>query len=239
MEVQGLGFLPILWVAWTLLGLIALYVLTILNGHAESYFLYISETADYFPESVLFMVVFAVSAGLDAFLSYCMYRYYTIKASEFPHGYPHLQYTILGHGWIACVPTVIVAILPVVSHPVSHRIAAIILFLCSAIRNICQAILLYKLSFYSQCMCHLRMSISTITVLCLIALVLSKLIWWQICSGSLCLHITENIAIITEWIGAIGILAYKLTLYADFQVYQKLTDHAQQITISFYMNYGP
>ncbi|XP_077340785.1 DNA damage-regulated autophagy modulator protein 2-like isoform X2 [Lithobates pipiens] len=141
MEVQDLEFLPILMAVWTFCGFIILYVLTILNGHAESYFLYISETGDYFPESVLFMVVFAVSAVLDAILSYCMYRYYAMKSSKSQHCYPHLQYAILGLGWIACVGTVIVAIFP----------------------------------------------------------------------------ITGKIAIITEWIGAIGILVYKLTHCADFQ----------------------
>ncbi|XP_073454058.1 DNA damage-regulated autophagy modulator protein 1-like [Aquarana catesbeiana] len=217
MEVQGLEFLPILMAVWTFFGFIILYVLTILNGHAESYFLYISETGDYFPESVLFMVVFAVSAVLDAILSYCMYRYYAMKSSESQHCYPHLQYTILGLGWIACVGTVIVAIFPAVTHPVPHRIAAAISFLGSAIHNTCQAIFLYKLSFNSRLMCHLRMSISIITVLCLITFFLSCLIWWQICSGSLCLDITGKIAIITEWIGAIGILVYKLTHCVDFQ----------------------
>ncbi|XP_072285511.1 DNA damage-regulated autophagy modulator protein 1-like isoform X2 [Pyxicephalus adspersus] len=186
MEVQGLDFLPVLWATWSFFGFITLYLLTILNGHAGSYFLYISETGDYFPESVLFMAVFLVSAVLDAFLSYCMYRYYAIKSSKIQHRYPHLQYMILGLGWIACLGTVIIAILPAVTYPVPHRSAATISFLGSAIHNTCQTILLYKLSFNSQHMCHLRMSISITTVFCLIVLFLSRLTWWKICSGNPC-----------------------------------------------------
>ncbi|XP_044158394.1 DNA damage-regulated autophagy modulator protein 1-like [Bufo gargarizans] len=80
MEIRGLAFLLFLWVIWTLSGLCALIALTVIPGHVK--YPYISDTGRAFPESVVFTVVFLISAILGAGNASIMYRFMIIRSEQ-------------------------------------------------------------------------------------------------------------------------------------------------------------
>ncbi|XP_069807115.1 DNA damage-regulated autophagy modulator protein 1-like isoform X2 [Dendropsophus ebraccatus] len=198
MEIQGLAFLPCFWATWTLLGLFVAYTVTIIEGHAPTYLLYISETGSYFPESVVFSTVFMLSSILGAATIYLQSRFLDIQSAA-----------IEDHCSIAQ---------KVEAFPVVHRTGAVMSLGLGTIYNIYQSKCLYRMSLSNPYVCHIRMTLSLTMTVTLITFLLFKIpLLYQLCNGSPCEEICNASAVISEWLSVLTFMLHYLTYYTDFQ----------------------
>ncbi|XP_063803129.1 DNA damage-regulated autophagy modulator protein 1-like isoform X2 [Pseudophryne corroboree] len=185
---KGLAIVPCFWVFWSLNGLFVAFNMTLTNGHAPTYLVYISETGSFFPESVLFTVVFSVSSVLGACTVYIMYRFMTLRSTDNQTQQLLCQRILLAIGLTSCCGTGTVAMFQVITHPYIHGAGAAVAFGFGAIYNIVQSIKLYQTSFSSRRVCHVRMALSVLMVIALIIFVACKiplLMGW--CGGDQCI----------------------------------------------------
>ncbi|XP_075693106.1 DNA damage-regulated autophagy modulator protein 1-like [Rhinoderma darwinii] len=215
MEIRGLAFLPLLWVIWTLLGLGALIVLTVMSGHEK--YPYISDTGKMFPESVIYTVVFMVTSILGAGVASIQYRFMIIQSEPSEKRYIIIQRILYAMGWIVCIGTAVNAIYSVETQPTAHRIGAGLAFVLAAIYNLCQAVYLYKRSFSSRQMCHIRLVTTVVTIVTLIIFAVGmSAFFFNLCSGR-CIGIFYITGMKAEYIGFSGLVMHHVTNYTDFQ----------------------
>ncbi|KAM3936018.1 DNA damage-regulated autophagy modulator protein 1-like [Leptodactylus fuscus] len=188
MEIRGLAFLPILWSIWMLLGLSTLFAVTVILGHETHP--YISATAARLPESVIYTVVFMVSSILGAGIVLLQYKFMIIRTE--PSEKRHLigQRILLAIGWISCIGSALNAVFPVNVNLTAHDIGSGLGFGCADIFNLCQAILLYKRSFSSRRMCHIRLALTLVI---------------------------SDAGMVVEWVQMFCLVIQQLTNYTDFQ----------------------
>ncbi|XP_075690465.1 DNA damage-regulated autophagy modulator protein 1-like [Rhinoderma darwinii] len=215
MEIRGLAFLPLLSVIWTLLGLGALIVLTVMSGHEK--YPYISDTGKEFPESVIYTVVFMVTSILGAGIASIQYRFMIIQSEPSEKRYIIIQRILYAMGWIVCIGTAVNAIYSVETKPTAHRIGAGLAFVLAAIYNLCQAVYLYKRSFSSRQMCHIRLVTTVVTIVALIIFAVGmSAFFFNLCSGR-CIGIFYITGMKAEYIGFSGLVMHQVTNYTDFQ----------------------
>ncbi|XP_073422754.1 DNA damage-regulated autophagy modulator protein 1-like [Dendrobates tinctorius] len=218
MEIQGLAFLPCLWVTWTLMGLCVVYTMTILEGHAPTYMLYISETGSYFPESNVFTTVFMLSSILGAITIYFQYKFLDIQSAAIKIHCSTSQKILLVVGLSSCIGTSVVAAFEVEDFRVIHRTGAIISLGFGTVYNVCQSKYLYQMSLSNLYVCHIRMALSLIMAGSLITFLLFKIILiYELCSRSCCKKVCDTSAVISEWLSVLTFMLHYLTYYKDFQ----------------------
>ncbi|XP_072010769.1 DNA damage-regulated autophagy modulator protein 1-like isoform X1 [Engystomops pustulosus] len=215
MEIRGLGFFPLLWITWTLLGLGTLVALTVISGHEK--YPYISDTGKELPESAVYTTVFMVASILGAGLTYIQYRFMIIQSQPSEKRYIICQRILLAMGWIACIGTAVSAAYSLKTNPTAHRIGAGVAFLCNAFFNVCQAVRLYKRSFGSRRMCHLRLAFASVTCLILVIFAFTQtFFYFHLCSDQ-CLKIVYAFGISSEYLGFSALTLHQLTNWTDFQ----------------------
>ncbi|KAM4013120.1 DNA damage-regulated autophagy modulator protein 1-like [Anomaloglossus baeobatrachus] len=218
MEIQGLAFLPCIWVTWTLLGLCVTYTMTILEGHAPTYILYISETGSYFPESNVFTTVFMLSSILGAATIFFQYRFLDIQSAAIQIHRSPSQKLLLLVGLASCIGTSVVAMFQVEHFPVIHRTGAFISLGFGAVYNVCQSKFLYQMSLSNLYMCHIRMALSLIMAGSLITFFLFKItLIYELCTRRHCKKICDTSAVISEWLSVLTFMLHYLTYCKDFQ----------------------
>ncbi|XP_040267998.1 DNA damage-regulated autophagy modulator protein 1-like [Bufo bufo] len=218
MEVQGLAFLPCFWVTWTLIGLSVTYAITIFEGHAPTYLLYISETGSYFPESAVFTTVFSLSAILGAATIYLEYRFLDIQSAALDLHCSTAQKVLLMVGLCSCTGTSIVAVFQVDPFPVIHRTGAIVSLGLGAVYNLCQSKYLYRMSLSTLHLCDIRMTVSIMMAAALIIFLLFKItLIYELCNERHCEEICYTSAVISEWLSVLTFMLHYLTYYTDFQ----------------------
>ncbi|XP_066428611.1 DNA damage-regulated autophagy modulator protein 1-like [Eleutherodactylus coqui] len=219
MEIQGLAFLPCLWVTWTLTGLCVAYTVTIIEGHAPTYFLYISETGSYSPESVIFTTVFMLSSILGATTIYFQYKFLDVQSAANEIHCSVSQKVLLAVGLSSCIGTSVVAVFQVEPFPVIHRTGAVVSLGLGAVYNLYQSKYLYQMSLSPPCVCHIRRTLSRMMAGALISFLLLKItLIYELCNGSHCTEICDASAVIAEWLSVLTFLLHYLTYYTDFQV---------------------
>ncbi|XP_069807114.1 DNA damage-regulated autophagy modulator protein 1-like isoform X1 [Dendropsophus ebraccatus] len=218
MEIQGLAFLPCFWATWTLLGLFVAYTVTIIEGHAPTYLLYISETGSYFPESVVFSTVFMLSSILGAATIYLQSRFLDIQSAAIEDHCSIAQKVLLVVGLSSSIGTFTVAVFQVEAFPVVHRTGAVMSLGLGTIYNIYQSKCLYRMSLSNPYVCHIRMTLSLTMTVTLITFLLFKIpLLYQLCNGSPCEEICNASAVISEWLSVLTFMLHYLTYYTDFQ----------------------
>ncbi|XP_075117645.1 DNA damage-regulated autophagy modulator protein 1-like [Leptodactylus fuscus] len=215
MEIRGLAFLPILWSIWMLLGLSTLFAVTVILGHETHP--YISATAARLPESVIYTVVFMVSSILGAGIVLLQYKFMIIRTE--PSEKRHLigQRILLAIGWISCIGSALNAVFPVNVNLTAHDIGSGLGFGCADIFNLCQAILLYKRSFSSRRMCHIRLALTSVTSV--------LMLFFSGVMSSFYLHlipdnhkqVISDAGMVVEWVQMFCLVIQQLTNYTDFQ----------------------
>lgn len=155
MEIQGLAFLPCLWVTWTLMGLYVAYAVTIIEGHAPTYLLYISETGSYFPESIVFTTVFMLSSVLGAATIYLQYKFLDIQSAAIEIHCSGSQKLLLVVGLSSCIGTATMAAFQVEPFPRIHRTGAVVSLGFGTVYNVYQSKYLYQMSLSNPYVCHI------------------------------------------------------------------------------------
>ncbi|XP_073495575.1 DNA damage-regulated autophagy modulator protein 1-like [Phyllobates terribilis] len=218
MEIQGLAFLPCLWVTWTLMGLCVTYTMTILEGHAPTYMLYISETGSYFPESNVFTTVFMMSSILGAMTIYFQYKFLDIQSAAIKIPCSTSQKILLIVGLSSCIGTSVVAVFQVEHFHGIHRTGAIISLGLGTVYNVCQSKYLYQMSLSNLYVCHIRMALSLIMAGSLITFLLFKItLIYELCTRGHCKKVCDTSAVISEWLSVLTFMLHYLTYYKDFQ----------------------
>ncbi|XP_075139650.1 DNA damage-regulated autophagy modulator protein 1-like [Leptodactylus fuscus] len=218
MEIQGLAFLPCLWVTWTLIGLCVAYAVTLLEGHATTYFLYISETGSYFPESAVFTTVLMLSSILGAATIYLVYKLLDLQSAAIDIPGPISQKILLVLGTFSCLGTSTVATFQVEPFPVIHRTGAVMSLGLGVIYNLCQSRYLYCMPLSSPYVCHVRMTLSLMMAATLTTFLFFKItLIYELCDGRSCKEICDVSAVISEWLSLLMFMLHYLTYYTDFQ----------------------
>ncbi|XP_075688220.1 DNA damage-regulated autophagy modulator protein 1-like [Rhinoderma darwinii] len=219
MEIRGLAFLPLLWFVWMLLGLGTLTVLTVMSGHEK--YPYISGTGKMFPESVIYTVVFMVMSILGAGVASIQYRFMIIQSEPSEKRYIIGQRILYAMACIGCIGNVMNAIYSAKENPTVHGIGAGLAFFLAATYNLCQALCLYKRSFSSRGMCHIRLVTTGVTI---VALLISIIPYAAAISGSFsnrcgsrCIEILNITGMLGEYMGFSGLAIHQVTHYTDFQ----------------------
>ncbi|XP_044158173.1 DNA damage-regulated autophagy modulator protein 1-like [Bufo gargarizans] len=215
MEIRGLAFLLFLWVIWTLSGLCALIALTVIPGHVK--YPYISDTGRAFPESVVFTVVFLISAIFGAGNASIMYRFMIIRSEQSERRHIICQRILYVVAWMGCIGTIVTAIVSMRMSPTVHRIGAGPAFVFCAVYNLGQAVCLYKKSFSSRRLCHIRLASTFVPIVALLTFSVCMTIgFFQLCTGR-CEEIYTRTGMVAEWTGFLGLIIHQLTNYTDFQ----------------------
>ncbi|XP_056401530.1 DNA damage-regulated autophagy modulator protein 1-like [Hyla sarda] len=217
MEIRGLAFLPCFWVTWTLVGLFVAYAVTVAEGHAPTYLLYISETGSYFPESAVFTAVFMLSSILGAATVCVEYKFLDIRSAAIGIHCAMSQRVLLVVGLSSCIGTFTVAAFQVEAFPVIHRTGAVMSLGLGSLYNLCQSKSLYRMSLSDPYVCHIRMTLSLMMAASLITFLLFKIpLIYQLCNGR-CEEICHTSAVTSEWLSVLTFMLHYLTYYTDFQ----------------------
>ncbi|XP_069816219.1 DNA damage-regulated autophagy modulator protein 1-like [Dendropsophus ebraccatus] len=229
MEIRGLAFLPVTWTLWGLWGLYVLVILTVISGHNHKPF--ISDTGIQPPESVVYTIVFMVLSILGPGVAFLQYKFMLHRSEPAEKSFVIGQRVLFVIGWIIAIGTSVNAIYSVKNNPLAHRIGAGMGFVGTAIHNVCQAGLLYKTSYSSRLMCHIRLAaaLGTIVILVLFAVGMGSF-YCELCTGR-CAEIFYLPVLVSEYVGFCGLTLHQLTSYTDFQSLT-LTVSRKGVTIS-------
>ncbi|XP_075707334.1 DNA damage-regulated autophagy modulator protein 1-like [Rhinoderma darwinii] len=113
MKSPGLAVLPCLWAAWTFIGIITSYSITMFEGHYKTPLMSISDTGAKIPESIVLTIVNTISNLLKVAIMYVMYRLIEIRAAERQICGVISRKLLLALGWTACVGNLVVIYLQV------------------------------------------------------------------------------------------------------------------------------
>ncbi|XP_044132977.1 DNA damage-regulated autophagy modulator protein 1-like [Bufo gargarizans] len=186
-------------------------------NNSQYFAFFLSDTGAIFPESVVFTVVFIISAILGAGNASIMYRFMIIRSEQSERRHIICQRILYAFAWIGCIETVVTAIVSMRISPTVHRIAAGPAFFLCAINNLGQAVCLYKKSFSSRRLCHIRMALTLVTIVALLTFSVCMTIgFFQLCTGR-CEQIYTRTGMVVEWTGFVGLIIYQLMNYTDFQ----------------------
>ncbi|XP_069813608.1 DNA damage-regulated autophagy modulator protein 1-like [Dendropsophus ebraccatus] len=215
MQIRGLAFVPVAWGLWSLWGLYMLVILTVISGHNHKPF--ISDTGIQSPESVVYTIVFMVLSILGPGVAFLQYKFMLYRSEPAEKSFVIIQRILFVIGWIVSFGTTVNAIFSVRSNPLAHRIGAGIGFVGTAIYNVCQAGLLYRTSYSSRLMCHIRLAaaLGTIVILVLFAVGMGSF-YSELCTGQ-CSEIFYLPVLVSEYVGFCGLTLHQLFSYTDFQ----------------------
>ncbi|XP_056416032.1 DNA damage-regulated autophagy modulator protein 1-like [Hyla sarda] len=215
MEIQGLGFLPLLWVTWNLLGLSTVVTLTIALGHNRQPF--ISDTAVGHPEWIIYKVVFFGAPIIGVAVAYLQYRFMFLRSEPSAKHFRIYQKILFTLGCIVCIGTALNGIFTMGNNPTIHRISSGMAFFCGAIYNMCQAGFLYKRSYSSRILCHIRLASTLVTSVVLLLFSAGQVSFYmELCIGH-CEAIIYVPVLVAEYLGFCGVTLYQVTSYTDFQ----------------------
>lgn len=179
--------------------------------------LFHSDTGKEFPESVVYTVVFMVMSILGAGVAYIQYRFMIIRSEPSEKCYIIGQRILYAMGWIVCIGTAVNAVYSVKMNPTAHRIGAGLAFIVGAIYNLCQAACLYKRSFSSRRMCHIRLALTLLTIVALLILAVGMTTYFTQPCSSYCVWILIRAGMVAEYIGFVSLTLHQVTNYTDFQ----------------------
>ncbi|XP_069805677.1 DNA damage-regulated autophagy modulator protein 1-like [Dendropsophus ebraccatus] len=215
MEIRGLAFLPVAWSLWSLWGLYMLVILTVISGHNQQP--YISGTGIQSPESVVYTIVFLVLSILGPGIAFLHYRFMLYRCEPAEKRFIICQRLLLIIGWIVAIGTSVNAVYSVRSNPLAHRIGAGVAFVGTAIYNVCQAGFLYRRSYSSRLMCHMRLAAALGTIVILVLFAVGMVSFYtELCTGR-CAEIFNVPVLVSEYLGFCGLTLHQLTSYTDFQ----------------------
>lgn len=176
-----------------------------------------SDTGKEIPESVVYTIVFMVMSILGAGVASIQYRFMIIRSEPSEKRYIIGQRILYAMGWIVCIGTAVNAVYSVKTNPTAHRIGAGLAFVVGAIYNVCQAACLYKRSFSSRRMCHIRLAGTLLTIVALVIFAVGMTAFFTQPCSSRCVLILTRAGMVAEYIGFAGLTLYQLTNYTDFQ----------------------
>ncbi|XP_075688217.1 uncharacterized protein LOC142657052 [Rhinoderma darwinii] len=175
-----------------------------------------------FPESVIYTVVFMVMSILGAGVASIQYRFMIIQSEPSEKRYIIGQRILYAMACIGCIGNVMNAIYSAKENPTVHGIGAGLAFFLAATYNLCQAVCLYKRSFSSRGMCHIRLVTTGVTI---VALLISIIPYAAAISGSFsnrcgsrCIEILNITGMLGEYMGFSGLAIHQVTHYTDFQM---------------------
>ncbi|XP_063788344.1 DNA damage-regulated autophagy modulator protein 1-like [Pseudophryne corroboree] len=240
MEIQGLAFLPCLWVIWTFAGVITTLSMTIIGGHIEKFIPYISDTGTNYPESIIFTVVFSVSAALGVCTMYVMYKRMT-SSIDVEDSHPIAQKILLLIGRLSCIGILSLALVQTKLHPNWHFGATLLAITSGLVYNISQAFYLYAVCKSKRPIRHLRAALCLVTLLTFLTLVACKIVFIFACNGGHCEQVTV-VSAVGEWVIAATLMLNNLTYIPYFQeLSMKCPSNLQQdwICLRERVNAGP
>ncbi|XP_078053796.1 DNA damage-regulated autophagy modulator protein 2-like isoform X1 [Augochlora pura] len=208
---------------------IATYVISVLLGHVEAGFPYISDTATYAPESCIFAQFVNMLAMLMSFVVYIRYSQVKECTTVFSlqSSLPKWNHWALIFGLMSTFGLSVVANFQETSVLVVHFIGALLCFGGGTAYFWTQAVCTFYLHPLgcSLRLAHLRTGLSIFCTVCffvtLITGVLSHLVYkgtnprkWYKEDGGWELHVASTV---TEWICAIAFCIYLLTFTDEFR----------------------
>ncbi|XP_075688190.1 DNA damage-regulated autophagy modulator protein 1-like [Rhinoderma darwinii] len=174
-----------------------------------------------FPESVIYTVVFMVMSILGAGVASIQYKFMIIQSEPSEKCYIIGQRILYAMACIGGIGNAMNAIYSAKENPTVHGIGAGLAFFLTATYNLCQAVCLYKRSFSSRQMCHIRMVTTVVTI---VALLISIIPYAAAISGSFsnrcssrCIEILNITGMLGEYMGFSGLAIHQVTHYTDFQ----------------------
>ncbi|XP_063804024.1 DNA damage-regulated autophagy modulator protein 1-like [Pseudophryne corroboree] len=217
MEIPSLAFLPCLWVTWMCVGVITTLCMTLIGGHLQELVPYICSTGAYYPESVVFTVVFCISAVLGVLTMYVMYKRMTVLSSE--NGRPIAQIILLLAGWTTCAGMMILGIFQVKPYPTLHLIGTLLAIVPGTMYSMCQAFFLYTVSQCSKHLRRLRSVICAMAIITSLTLTASYIASVKLCHpGIVCVLPANTISAIGEWIWVTTLMLTILTYTPECQL---------------------
>ncbi|XP_072010536.1 DNA damage-regulated autophagy modulator protein 1-like isoform X1 [Engystomops pustulosus] len=234
MEIRGLAFVPLLWISWTLLGLVVLVTLTLISGH-ENY-PSISDTGKDLPESALYKVIFIVSSILGVGLCSIQYRFMILKSDPSEKLHISGQRVLYALGWISCITTTLSALCSLKTDATVHRIGTLLALTSNSTYNLCQAAVLYKRSFSSRRMCHITMASASGTMVALILLEASQIFLLLDLVPDDWLKIFSYFSKCLDYLVFAGLTLHQVTNCTDFQ---RLSLRLSREGVSIYLREKP
>ncbi|XP_056423667.1 DNA damage-regulated autophagy modulator protein 1-like isoform X2 [Hyla sarda] len=102
-----LAILPLFWAIWTFVGVLTTFTMTIIQGHYQTGIISISDTGEYYPESIVLAIVSTVSTLLEAGIVYIVYKSMEIQALKRSFCRVTCQTWMLTFGWMMCIGNLI------------------------------------------------------------------------------------------------------------------------------------
>ncbi|XP_056408406.1 DNA damage-regulated autophagy modulator protein 1-like isoform X2 [Hyla sarda] len=102
-----LAILPLFWAIWTFVGVLTTFTMTIIQGHYRTGIISISDTGEYYPESIVLAIVSTVSTLLEAGIVYIVYKSMEIQALKRSFCRVTCQTWMLTFGWMMCIGNLI------------------------------------------------------------------------------------------------------------------------------------
>ncbi|XP_068129611.1 DNA damage-regulated autophagy modulator protein 1-like [Hyperolius riggenbachi] len=217
MGIQGLGFLPCLWSVWTFLGLAVCYTLTLVQGHKTRYTIFISDTGNSYPESIVFAAVFFMSAIFGCVTVYIIYRFNAIRMAEPRRRFAIMQGILLAIGSISALMYMLTGIFSSRVDMTVHRASTAVGAILGCLYILSQAITLYWTSTGSRQSCHFRLGFAILTIVDLLIFGVTSCYVFVFRSKMLHNEVLYYTVIITEWVGIFLYQSFYFTMMADLQ----------------------
>ncbi|XP_075707089.1 uncharacterized protein LOC142741609 [Rhinoderma darwinii] len=211
----GLAVLPCLWAAWTFIGIITTYTMTMAEGHYETPLISISDTGAKIPESIVLMIVTTVSNLLKVAIMYVMYRLIEIRAAERQICGAIFRKLLLALGWTACVGNLIAIYL---QESCVRNYIGFAAMLCTGLYSICLAGPLYTASRNVRCVRCTKAALSVLMFLAFLSKLVCKMAMYALCTSDHCIQSAKTSLTILEWLVLFSSCISQILLYRDFQV---------------------
>ncbi|XP_056423665.1 DNA damage-regulated autophagy modulator protein 1-like [Hyla sarda] len=211
-----LAILPLFWAIWTFVGVLTTFTMTIIQGHYQTGIISISDTGEYYPESIVLAIVSTVSTLLEAGIVYVVYKSMEIQALKRSFCRVTCQTWMLTFGWMMCIGNLITPFLQ--DSPMLNNSCLAVLSSTIIYGGISVATQLYPGSRDRKCRRITTTVLAVIILLANISRLSCKMSAVYTCKSDYCTQSSRITLTILEWIVLACSCISQILLYWDFQV---------------------